>query len=190
MTTEAMEPAPSTARSLRGADIHEPPVVIDTQSDIPPSQQTSSRVPLFRVAQWMQRAAKGTIDMGPGATAIHAALLVAIAQYQGYNSLCEATAKTLGKAAFTSESAAREALAELVDGAWITRHDRRRDDNQWIEALYSLATEPGKPIPRRRRKVTPAGHDSASTTTEESLPPPPAPSGSLAHDDSAPVPPA
>lgn len=143
--------SPITSRSIRGAEVQDsaPRVSI---APAPLSMPVSSRVPVFRVAQWMQRVASGKLDMGQGGTAIHAALLIAVAQYQGYNALCEATAKTLGRAALTSESAARDALAELVAGKWLTRHDRKRDDCHWFESLYSIATEPGQPIPARPRK--------------------------------------
>ena len=144
MSGAAEDVAPPTSRS---GDVQ-----LKSKEDMAAWQPITARVPVFRVAQWLQQVEAGKLDMGPGATAIHGLLMVMIAQHQGYNAMCEATARALGKAALTSESAARDALAELVKAAWLLRHDRKRSDNQWVEALYSVATEPGRPIPARAPK--------------------------------------
>ena len=172
MSGAAEDVAPPTSRS---GDVQ-----LKSKEDMAAWQPITARVPVFRVAQWLQQVEAGKLDMGPGATAIHGLLMVMIAQHQGYNAMCEATARALGKAALTSESAARDALAELVKAAWLLRHDRKRSDNQWVEALYSVATEPGRPIPARptkKRAHVPPGNTPVPPR-EEPVPPSGTPMGS------------
>ncbi len=145
----AADMAPETARSLRGAEIQEAPPHVELQSadDLPAwVHPISTSAPLIRVARWMQHATKGDIDLGPGATSTHVALMFAVGQYQGQNDYSTAGQRTLATAAWTVERAARMGLEELVANGWLTR----ANDPPGSVARYAVAVAPGRPIPLRR----------------------------------------
>lgn len=149
---------PPTAPSLRGAKIRER--VPNVEVGDAPSARTaplSTSVPLIRVARWMQLVAKGEIVMGPGASATHTGLLLAVAQYQGQNAWSTAGQRTLAGFANTVERTARTALAELVRHGWLTRNDEPHG-RYGYETRYAVAATPGNPIPARGNaaKVAPA----------------------------------
>lgn len=147
----AEETAPETARSLRGAEIHEsiPPVELKPASSLPEwAQPLSTSIPLIRVAQWAQRVSAGDLTMGPGSAAVHGYLLFAVAQFQGRNEASRASQETLSKFANSAVSTGRMALAELVEHGWLTRKDVVGRHGR--ETHYAVAAVPGRPIPARR----------------------------------------
>lgn len=148
---------PPTARSLRGEEIREsaPHVELKSADDLPARvHPISTSAPLIRVARWMQHATKGDIDLGPGATSTHVALMFAVGQYQGQNDYSTAGQRTLATAAWTVERAARTGLEELVAHGWLTR----ANDPVGSVARYAVAAAPGRPIPLRKttKKATAA----------------------------------
>ena len=163
--TAAEETAPETARSLRGAEIHEsvPPVELMSAAALPEwVHPISTSAPLIRVARWMQHATKGDIDLGPGATSTHVALMFAVGQYQGQNDYSTAGQRTLATAAWTVERAARMGLEELVANGWLTR----ANDPPGSVARYAVAVAPGRPIPLRRAHKRPTSAVNADPPEE------------------------
>ncbi len=161
----AADMAPETARSLRGAEIQEAPPHVELQSadDLPAwVHPISTSAPLIRVARWMQHATKGDIDLGPGATSTHVALMFAVGQYQGQNDYSTAGQRTLATAAWTVERAARMGLEELVANGWLTR----ANDPPGSVARYAVAVAPGRPIPLRRTHKRPTSAVNADPPEE------------------------
>ena len=159
----AEETAPETARSLRGAEIHEsvPPVELKPASSLPEwAQPLSTSIPLIRVAQWAQRVSAGDLTMGPGSAAVHGYLLFAVAQFQGRNEASRASQETLSRFANSAVSTGRMALAELVEHGWLIRKDVVGRHGR--ETHYSIPPLPGHPIPARRNADNRRTHPSES----------------------------
>jgi hypothetical protein len=105
------------------------------------------RSPLIAVAQWMQRVAEEHVETG--LSSVHVALLIAVAQYQGFNQHSRAGQTTLAAAAHCARSTAIDALEDLVEHGWVVATPQ---PNGFV-MRYSVTLENGRAIAGRRSSL-------------------------------------